>query len=143
MFTNMFTNIVSNSGRPAARFIFHFCLLIALLIASVASTRAQAEGQDAAASPGAKVYIDNVTSGETLMTYPLTLTINGLTEALASRQITSDDLVLTLNGHSLNGLKARQLDENTLELRLAEPTTRKMSGMNCSAARNSEKRHAR
>lgn len=116
----MFTNTVFNVRRLRTRFLFQLCLIIALLAAGNAYARAQETGEDdAPAAPAARtqVAIDDVKSGDPLMANPLTLTVNGLAKALEERQLATDDLTLTLNGHPLTGLKGSMLNENTLEFR--------------------------
>lgn len=111
----MFMNVVSSS--PSRPLLFQLCLVVALVIANAPSARAQGGQVDNNNGVPARtlVTIDDVKSGKTLMAYPLTLTINGLAQALEAKQTTADTLILTLNGHALTGLKGRMLDDNTLE----------------------------
>lgn len=118
----MFKHIAATVRRRTSPFLFQLCLSLALVLAVVASARAQETVEDNAPAPVAtptpvKVAINEVKSGDPLMANPLTLTVNGLAQALEDRGITADDLLLTLNGHPLTGLKGSLLDENTLEFR--------------------------
>ncbi|HEY0098101.1 MAG TPA: hypothetical protein VGB76_04005, partial [Pyrinomonadaceae bacterium] len=108
-----------NVRRLRTPFFFHLCLLIASVAAVNASARAQDAAEENAADPAVRtqVAINEVKSGDPLMANPLTITVNGMTKALEDRKITAGDLILTLNGHPLNGLKGSQLNENTLEFR--------------------------
>lgn len=107
----MITNIVSTPQRLSPTFLFHLCLLLALVVANAASARAQESGE------GAQATITGVKSEGTLMSNLLTLTVNGLAQALEKKQLTADQLTLTLNGRPLTGLKGSLLEVDTLEFR--------------------------
>jgi hypothetical protein len=114
----MFTNIAPHARRLRAAFLFHLCLIIALVVANAASARAEQTGDATAAPTPAKVAIDHVQPGDPMMVNPLSLTVNGMSQALEAKGITTDDLTLTLNGHPITGIKGSMIDENTLEFKL-------------------------